>query len=106
FAGGYPRDVGAVATQQFDLFTQDVTERIVECRAATGVNLIQLPREHIPVCREIRNHLNVIAKTDDRNLVLRTGGAKEVASRLANKVHSLLDTSGNIEQQHQIKWLV
>src|SRR6185369_2967475 len=74
--------------------------------AATRVDLIELSREQLTIAAEVRNHLNVVAKTDNRDLVLRAGGAQEVASSLANEVHSLLDAARYVEQQHEVERLI
>src|SRR5260370_23616839 len=55
--------------------------------------------------RKAGDNLNVVAKTDDRDSILRAGRAQKIARRFANEIDPLFDTAGNVKQQDEIKRL-
>src|SRR5688500_20063208 len=55
---------------------------------------------------EIGHDLDIVARADDRNAVLRTGGAQNISRRFTNEVHSFFNAAGNVQKQHEIEWLV
>src|SRR6185369_6915423 len=57
------------------------------------------------VSAELGDDLDVVAKTDDGDAILRAGRFQKITRRFANELDSFFHASGNVEQQHQIERL-